>query len=200
MGIVERREREKEEMRKLILETSLKLFVQLGFENVSMRTIADAIEYSVGTLYLYFKDKDEIFFSLFKQGFELFYQRQQKLATIDDSLERMKQHAREYIEFAFENPAMYEIMFVLKSPMKHVEKDNDIPVSAASFQSLVSSVQQCMDDGYLAKTDVYAASLYIWGTVHGIVTLIQSKRMFCDEGAEVSNSLAAVEAMFLQMQ
>jgi len=200
MGIVERREREKEEMRKLILETSLKLFVQLGFENVSMRTIADAIEYSVGTLYLYFKDKDEIFFSLFKQGFEMFYHRQQKLATIEDSLERMKQHAKEYIQFAFENPALYEIMFVLKSHMKHVENENDIQVSNASFQALVSNVQECMDNGYFVKTDVYAAALYIWGTVHGIVTLIQAKRMFCEVGAEVFKSLEAVDAMFLQMQ
>ena len=199
MGIVERREREKEEMRKLILDTSLNLFVKMGFENVSMRTIADAIEYSVGTLYLYFKDKDEIFFSLFKQGFELFYQRQQKLHSIENSLERMKQLSKEYIEFAFENPALYEIMFVLKSPMKHLTDEHDIQVSNASFLELVSSVQQCMDDGYFVKTDVYATALYVWGTVHGIVTLIQSKRMFCEEGNEITNSLAAVESMFLQL-
>jgi AcrR family transcriptional regulator len=200
MGIVERREREKEEMRKLILDTSLNLFVKMGFENVSMRTIAEAIEYSVGTLYLYFKDKDEIFFSLFKQGFEMFYQRQQQLQSIENSLERMKQHAKEYIQFAFENPALYEIMFVLKSPMKHVENEHDIQVSGASFQALVSSVQQCMDDGFIAKSDLYATSLYFWGCVHGIVTLIQSKRMFCEEGNEIANSLAAVETMFLQLK
>ncbi|MBI5233035.1 MAG: helix-turn-helix transcriptional regulator [Deltaproteobacteria bacterium] len=62
MGISERREKEKKEMRGLILETAMELFLDEGFENVSLRRRADKIEYSPATIYLYYKDKDEILF------------------------------------------------------------------------------------------------------------------------------------------
>ncbi|MBI2419199.1 MAG: helix-turn-helix transcriptional regulator, partial [Ignavibacteriales bacterium] len=57
MGISERKEREKSEMRELVLQTALKLFIDKGYDNVSIRKIANVIEYSPGTIYLYFKDK-----------------------------------------------------------------------------------------------------------------------------------------------
>lgn len=64
MGIVQRKEREKEEMRRLILDAALRLFREHGYDGVSIRNIAEAIEYSPGTIYLYYKDKSEIFFAL----------------------------------------------------------------------------------------------------------------------------------------
>ncbi|MFX8778120.1 helix-turn-helix domain-containing protein, partial [Acinetobacter baumannii] len=60
MGINERKEKQKLELKRLILDASMKLFVEEGFENVSIRKIADLIEYSPTTIYLYFKDKNEI--------------------------------------------------------------------------------------------------------------------------------------------
>ena len=62
MGVKERKVRQKTEMRETILSAALKLFSDEGYDNVSMRKISDKIEYSVGTLYLYFKDRDEIVF------------------------------------------------------------------------------------------------------------------------------------------
>ncbi|MGL1180856.1 TetR/AcrR family transcriptional regulator, partial [Vibrio parahaemolyticus] len=59
MGINERKEKQKLELKRLILDASMKLFVEEGFENVSIRKIADLIEYSPTTIYLYFKDKNE---------------------------------------------------------------------------------------------------------------------------------------------
>jgi AcrR family transcriptional regulator len=60
MGIKERKELEKQKMRKLILDNAMKLFLEKGFENITIRHIAEKIEYSPATIYLYFKDKDEI--------------------------------------------------------------------------------------------------------------------------------------------
>jgi AcrR family transcriptional regulator len=60
MGIQERKEKQKLEIRKAILEASIKLFKEEGFDNVSIRKIAEIIQYSPTTIYLYFKDKKEI--------------------------------------------------------------------------------------------------------------------------------------------
>ena len=62
MSIVARKEKQKQEIRSLILEESMKLFVEEGFSKVSVRKIAERIQYSPTTLYLYFKDKNEILF------------------------------------------------------------------------------------------------------------------------------------------
>jgi AcrR family transcriptional regulator len=70
MGIVERRQREKQQMRRQILDTAMDLFIENGYEEVSIRRIADHIEYSPATIYLYFQDKDDILFVLHEEGFE----------------------------------------------------------------------------------------------------------------------------------
>ena len=79
MGIFERKERDKQGMRKLILDSAMSLFLEEGFGNVSIRRIAESIEYSPATIYLYFRDKDEILFALHNEGFEELFRRQKKL-------------------------------------------------------------------------------------------------------------------------
>jgi AcrR family transcriptional regulator len=64
MGISERKDREKQEMIELILDEAMKLIIAEGYDNITMRKIADKIEYSPTTIYLYFKDKSEILYSL----------------------------------------------------------------------------------------------------------------------------------------
>ncbi len=71
MGITERKEREKQEKRTLILEAATKMFLEDGFDKTSLRNIADKIEYSPATIYLYFKDKNELFYAIQEKGFEL---------------------------------------------------------------------------------------------------------------------------------
>lgn len=70
MGVADRKEREKEEMKTKILEAAKKLFLDHGFEKTSIRNIAEEIEYSPGTIYLYFKDKNELLFALHQEAFQ----------------------------------------------------------------------------------------------------------------------------------
>src|SRR6201986_2019342 len=99
MGIAERKEKQKLEIRKLILEASMKLFIEQGFANVSIRKIADLIEYSPTTVYLYFKDKDEILFELHKIGFQIFDAMNENLRSIQNPLLRLRKMSENYLEF-----------------------------------------------------------------------------------------------------
>src|SRR5438128_10701383 len=69
MGIIERREREREEIRRKILDAAHELFATEGYDHVTMRRIAEAIEYSPTTIYLHFKDKDELVHELCQEDF-----------------------------------------------------------------------------------------------------------------------------------
>src|SRR3979490_1044500 len=71
MGIKERQERDREAVRRSILDAARELFVAEGFQNVSIRKIAERIEYSPAAIYGYFPSKDDIFFALAEEGFRL---------------------------------------------------------------------------------------------------------------------------------
>ncbi len=102
MGISERKERNKKKMREQILNTAMNLFLDEGFQNVSIRKIADKIEYSPATIYLYFKDRDDILFALHDEGFDKLFKRQQSVHKIADPRKRLRKHGEMYLKFAFE--------------------------------------------------------------------------------------------------
>ena len=78
MGIKERQERDREAVRRAILDAARDLFVRDGFEHVSIRKIAELIEYSPAAIYGYFPSKDDIFFALAEEGFRLLHGDQQR--------------------------------------------------------------------------------------------------------------------------
>src|SRR6185503_8770969 len=118
MGIAERKEKQKLEIRKRILEASMKLFVEEGFSNVSIRRIADIIEYSPTTIYLYFKDKDEIFYNLHEMGFQKLQEMNKNLDDIHNPLLRLHKMGENYIQFGIENREFYDLMFIQPEPME----------------------------------------------------------------------------------
>src|SRR5687768_14798661 len=103
MTISARKERQKEELKAKILQAAKALFMEKGFEETSIRNIAEKIEYSPTTLYLYFKDKDEIFHALHTEGFTLLNQYFRPLIHVSDPFERLKAINKAYINFAKEN-------------------------------------------------------------------------------------------------
>src|ERR1700755_339319 len=113
MGIAERKEKQKHDIKKLILDASVKLFVEEGFGNVTIRKIADLIEYSPTTVYLYFKDKDEIYAALHDIGFQMMADFNRNLASINNPLLRLHKMGENYLHFGMENPEFYDLMFIM---------------------------------------------------------------------------------------
>lgn len=185
MGIVERKEKQKLEIRKLILDASMKLFVEEGFENVSMRKIADLIEYSPTTVYLYFKDKDEILFVLHNVGFEKMLEMNRSLADIKNPLIRLHKMGENYLAFGLENPEYYDLMFIQRAPMEKLKdmQCGDWESGHTAMQRLKETIQECMDQGFMEKSSVDVMSISIWSLVHGLVSLVNRGRMekFCDD-------------------
>jgi AcrR family transcriptional regulator len=178
MGIPERKEKQKLEIKKQILEASMKLFVEEGFGNVTIRRIADLIEYSPTTVYLYFKDKDEIFESLHDEGFQKMQEFNHSLSSIQNPLLRLHKMGENYIQFGMENPEYYNLMFILGEPMKKISgpgcewKSGDVAIDR-----LKATVTECMEKGYLAKGDPHLVSLAVWSFVHGLVSLAIRQRL-----------------------
>ncbi|HVU84255.1 MAG TPA: TetR/AcrR family transcriptional regulator [Puia sp.] len=178
MGIAERKEKQKIEIRKKILDASMKLFVEEGFNNVSIRRIADIIEYSPTTIYLYFKDKDEIFFNLHEIGFQKMMEMNRELDEIKNPLLRLHKMGENYVRFGMENPEYYDLMFIQPEPMhKLTEMGCEWENGDAALTRLRDTLVECMEKGYIAKTDPTVLSLSVWSAVHGLVSLATRERL-----------------------
>ena len=98
MGSIERRKRDRDNLRRSILDAACNLFATGNYKEVSIRKIADAVEYSPAAIYLHFKDKDEILDTLAEEGFVLLSERLEAI-TATNPLDRLRAAGRVYIRF-----------------------------------------------------------------------------------------------------
>jgi AcrR family transcriptional regulator len=171
MTIATRKQREKEEMRSLILDAARKVFLKKGYFDTSIRTIAEEIEYSPGTIYLYFKDKDEIFHALHEEGFRRMLDKMQPLEHVTDPFERLKAMGRVYLEFARDNKDFYDLMFIIQAPIKHEQEDGKWEMGRRTLEYLKNVLKQCQQVGHFKNQDIEYLSFVVWSTVHGMSAL-----------------------------
>src|SRR5206468_11763472 len=114
MGIKERHERDREAVRRAILDAARDLFTIEGYRNVSIRKIAERIEYSPAAIYSYFPSKDDIFFALAEEGFRLLGDPAGCSQTLGP-VERMRAIFWRLYQFSREHPQYFDLMFVDRS-------------------------------------------------------------------------------------
>jgi AcrR family transcriptional regulator len=199
MGVKERKERDRQEMREAILESAHQLFVDKGFDEVSIRNIAEAIEYSPATIYLYFKDKNEIFYALHGEAFKKFNDFMSVLATVKDSFKRLIKMGELYMEFAFKFPKYYDIMFIMQSPMDCDKNSEEWKEGESAHCQLENVVKDCQEHDYFKNKDYKTLSFLIWSTMHGMSSLALRDRMKIYEEAERSKMLDKSFKMFKQI-
>ncbi|WP_120291411.1 TetR/AcrR family transcriptional regulator [Paraburkholderia sp. BL23I1N1] len=112
MGIAERKNRQKQALRERILDAARRIVMREGFAALSMRKIADAIEYSPATLYLHFASRDEIAQALCAEGYAQLLQTFVPLAQIADPTERLKALGRAYVAFGVAHRETYRLIFM----------------------------------------------------------------------------------------
>ena len=178
MGVAERREREKLELRQQILDAARELFVAEGYDAVTMRKIADAIEYSPTAIYLHFRDKDELIRELCRADFLALAKEFQKIAEIRDPLARLRQSGRAYIEFGISHPNHYRLMFMTPHPNHPVEESEQERMGKGNpeedaYAFLKMTVTECVAAGLFRPqfADVELVSQILWAGVHGAVSL-----------------------------
>lgn len=183
MGVKERREREKSETRDKILDAARELFVTEGYEGVSMRRVADKIEYSPTAIYVHFKDKAELFRELCQQDFGRLAEVFQGSAMPIDPVERLKQIGRTYIDFGINYPNHYKFMFMTAHPPVGLDEEQREEMrnpELDAYAFLKWAVHQAIDAGRLREelTDAEIVSQTLWAAVHGVISLNIAK---CDD-------------------
>lgn len=180
MGVKERREREKSETRDKILDAARELFITEGYEGVSMRKVAEKIEYSPTAIYVHFADKKDLFHELCNQDFGQLAEVFQSSSMPLDPVERIKQIGRTYVEFGIRYPNHYKLMFMTSHPVAELdEQDLEVKgnpeVDAYAFLKL--TVRQTIAAGRFRDDlkDAELISQTLWAAVHGVISLSIAK-------------------------
>ena len=178
MSVAERRAREREEFRQKILDTARELFIAHGYEGVTLRKIADAIEYAPGTIYGYFKDKDDLIRALCVADWEAFESSFPRSFESKDPLAALRALGTAYVRFALGHPNQYRLMFMTPKPPALLEHDAETLTKqgdpARDGYALLRQVSQLAIDAGLLRarfSDAELVAQTLWAGMHGMASL-----------------------------
>lgn len=174
--IVARSDAEKIELREKILAAARALVLENGYAAMSIRGLAAAIGYAPGTIYLYFKSRDEVIREICRDGFAALYKEMKPAANIADPRERLAALLRAYAEFAVRSPDAYRLSF-MEDPKFTEEMFRTRPLDEEgagwqAFALLVDAVQVLKKSGRLSPevNEILLAEV-LWTGVHGAISL-----------------------------
>jgi len=169
-----RKERERAERHQRIIDTARELAETSGWEAVTVRRLAEKIEYSQPVLYSHFAGKVAIVSAVAEEGIaDLTAQLRERRARAKTPVEALEAMVRGYLDFAIENPARYDAMFVLKTELSF---GNDAP---QALRDAFGEIQSACAP-FAGEFDLQAGTEVAWSTLHGIATLDRSGRLVDD--------------------
>ncbi len=187
-----RRAQQKLDLRQTILGAATRLFEQDGFEAFSLRQVAEAIGYSPTSIYLHFRDKEDLLHHVALEGFRTFGQELQAASDQPGSVwQRLNRIGLAYLRFGISHPLHYRLMFIVRGEWLAQPTPPGYDSVIDSFGVLRQAVQDGLASGELRPGDLDVYSAYFWSQVHGLVSLHLSTPYFPAE---------ALEALYRQHQ
>lgn len=175
MGIVERKIRHKEEVRSGILAAAWSMVTTEGWQSLSIRKIADAIEYSIPVIYNHFENKEAILLEFSKEGYEkLALILQEAKDSYESSFEQLTGMADAYWDFAFDNKEYYQLMFGLGIPA--CEMVNQIEEMKSMTSILTSTIREALQIANNKNADPFLKFNTYWSILHGLVSIQMIER------------------------
>jgi AcrR family transcriptional regulator len=180
MGTVKQRLQHKEDLKNLILATAWQMVKEEGWQSLSIRKIADAINYSVPIIYDHFENKEAIVLEFAKDGFQLLSKRIMKAKEkSDDPAEQLKAIADAYWKFACRNKEYYQLMYGVG--MQGCEIEKCFP-ERKDFRNLVMSpIISIIKTGKNSNVDPCLKYFTFWSILHGLVSIKSMNDNVSDE-------------------
>ena len=184
MGVKQRQEREREAVARAILDAARELFVAEGYNNVSIRKIAEKIEYSPASIYSYFEKKDDIFLALAEEGFRLLFASGiVKAAT--GSVDSIRDGFWRLYEFSKHHPEYFALMFVDRSVPRISQDWERFGFVREMKKSFADRIQQAIDAGeFPAGTSPDAVFRILAAAIHGVAVMRICDRLAPGEDAD----------------
>ena len=174
MGVAERRARHRTSLRRDILDAASRLFVEAGYDRVTMRLVAERIEYSPTTIYLYFKDKAELFDAVCEESFSQLAAGLEQLRTAGlTPVGCLRAELKLYVDFGVAHPDHYAVT-LLRGPRSSPAVE--APVGGRAFDLLHEAVRACVESGDIRTPDSDVTARALWASVHGLTAFFVASR------------------------
>lgn len=185
MGVVERKEREKKQRRKAILEAAKQVFFTKGVEDATMDDVAKAAELSKGTLYLYYKNKEDLLHGIVEKGLDILYKMfETAVKKADTGLDKILAIGEAYSEFCLKETNYYKIIlhqdpvglindeFVEENPYVKKSKEKGDKI----FKLMREVIEGGIKDGSIRPDlDPMKLTIVLWGHSTGIMHIVAKK-------------------------
>ncbi len=174
MGLKERRQRERKQRRDQIIDAARSLLFEKGLHATSINQIAKRAELGVGTIYFYYKSKEEIFSALQEEGLELLFSRIFKISNMNLAAdEKLREIGLEYMRFSKENRDYYDIInYFLASPgiifVPNLKRKVDRHGSRI-IGLIVETINAGTRAGLFQSINPRRDAITFWGTLHGLI-------------------------------
>lgn len=186
MGIRERHDRERSATTQAILDAARELFTAEGYRNVSMRKIAERIEYSPAAIYSYFPSKDAIYLALAEDGFRQLHHKASAVPHHPSALERLRNLWWAFYEFSREHPSYFELMFVDRSVPQLCQGWSGFALLASLMETATTEIQRAIDTGELpGSVRPRAAVSLLWGAMLGPAVIQLGQRLSPGEDGDL---------------
>ena len=170
MGITERKIRQKAEVRTSILQAAWQLVLEEGWQCLSIRKIADAIEYSVPVIYTHFENKEAILLEFTKEGFRLLNKQLQEAKALHAKpVQQLEAMAYAYWDFAFTNKEYYQLMYGLGMPT--CETVRQVPEVGKFTEVMQETVKDLITSSKNSEADPFLKFQTYWSMLHGLVSI-----------------------------
>jgi len=172
-----------EKIKDNIIEEAMKLILEMGFNNMSLRKLADRVGMSATNIYYYYSSKDEIYLNIQIKGFQALEKRLEKIYTpVNDPLDNLRKMIQAYLDFGFSNPDYYQIMLNSDTPryLEYKNKNKNMePIAYKAKQMAINAIsvplkviaQISEGNDAIPENDIDFRAYQLWITLHGIVTL-----------------------------
>ena len=168
MGIKERHDRERQAVTDSILDAARELFLAEGYPSVSIRKIAERIEYSPAAIYSYYPSKDDIFLALAKEGFHRLDDNVRAAMVSGDPLENVRACWWAFYEFSREQPEYFLLMFVDRSVPRITQQWEGFEFLQQLLTNAVTAIQAAINAGAFPKTMSPDAAMHmLWAGLIG---------------------------------
>ena len=181
MGIKERRIRERAERKKQIMNAARMLLLEKGLPQISIHQIAETAELGVGTIYFYYKSKEEIFASLQAEGLKILYEKISDITDTDSgSDEKLRQTGIAYLQFSQDHRNYFDIInYFLASPRIFFEPEVKVQIDRQG-SLILEVISEIIEEGRRQQVfrDVDPANYAVlfWGALHGLVQFKKLKQ------------------------
>lgn len=172
----ERRQREYNDTRQRILTAAREIATEEGWRNVTLRKIADRIEYTHPALYSFFKDKDDLLRALLRDGFkQLETEMNAALDRASGPVDGLRKICEAYLAFAFSNPELYQVMYGLDGAPFGADRTGDEGLTIGAVTA--KAIQAFDPDHLLDEATVQQRVYLLWCATHGNVSLVMAGRI-----------------------